>query len=71
MQHPTAKCWALHRLVYRRIKEGTLKLSQLEVQRNPLSNHKGKGVAAAVICADPGEDEEESLALPAAAITTL
>lgn len=71
VQHPTAKCWALHRLVYHRIKEGTLKLSQLEVQRNPLSNHKGKGVVAVVICADPGEDEEESPALPAAAITTL
>nr|POF23888.1 hypothetical protein CFP56_23708 [Quercus suber] len=28
------------------IKEGTLELSQQEVQRNPLPNHKGKGVAA-------------------------
>ena len=28
-------------------------------------------MAAVVICADPGEDEEENLALPAAAITTL
>ena len=55
MQHPTAECWALRRLVYRRIKEGTLELSQQEVQRNPL----------------PGEDEEENPALPAAAITTL
>ena len=27
MQHPTAKCWVLHRLVHRRIKEGTLELS--------------------------------------------
>ena len=71
MQHPTAKCWALRRLVYRRIKEGTLKLSKLEVQRNPLPNHKRKGVAAVVICANPGEDEEESPALPVAAITTL
>ena len=30
-----------------------------------------KGVVAAVICADPGENEKENLALPAAAITTL
>ena len=71
MQHPTAECWALRRLVHRRIKEGTLELSQQEVQRNPLPNHKGKGVAAVVICTDPGEDKEENLALPAAAITTL
>ena len=71
MQHPTAECWALRRLVHGRIKEGTLELTQQEVQRNPLPNHKGKGVAAVVICADPGEDEEENLALPTAAITTL
>ena len=54
-----------------RIKEGTLKLTQQEDQRNPLPNHKGKGIATVVICADPGEDEEENLALPAAAISTL
>ena len=71
VQHPTAECWALRRLVHCRIKEGTLELTQQEVQRNPLPNHKGKGVAAVVICADPGEDEAENLALPAAAITTL
>ena len=54
-----------------RIKEGTLELTQPKVQRNPLPNHKGKGVAAVVICTDPGEDEEESPALPAIAITTM
>ena len=46
-------------------------MSQQEVQRNPLLNHKGKGVATMVICADPEEDEEENPTLPAAAITTL
>ena len=46
-------------------------MSQQEVQRNPLLNHKGKGVAAVVICMDLGEDEEENPALPTAAITTL
>ena len=71
VQHPTAECWALRRLVHRKIKEGTLELTQQEVQRNPLLNHKGKGVAAVVICTDPREDEEENLALPAAVITTL
>ena len=61
----------LHKLVHRRIKESTLELTQQEFQRNPLPNHKGKGVAAVVICVDPGEDEEENLALPASVITTL
>ena len=42
IQHPIAECWALHRLVHRRIKEGTLELSQQEVQRNPLPNYKGR-----------------------------
>ena len=46
-------------------------MSQLEVQRNPLLNHKEKGVAAIVICADSDEDKEERLLLLAAAITTL
>ena len=54
-----------------RIKEGNLELSQLEVQRNPLPNHKGKGVVAVVIYVDSGEDEEERLSLPAVTITTL
>ena len=27
VQHCTAECWVLHRLVHRRIKEGTLELS--------------------------------------------
>ena len=71
IQHPTTECLALRRLVYHRIKEGTLELSQQEVQRNPLPNHKGNGVAAIVICADPGEDEEENPALLDTAITTL
>ena len=57
--------------MHRRIKEGTLELSQLEVQRNPLPNHKGKEVAAVVICVDSGEDEEERSALLAVAITIL
>ena len=71
VQHPTAECWVLRRLVHRRIKKRTLELSQQEVQRNPLPNYKGKGVAIVVICADPREDEEENPALLAANITTL
>ena len=57
--------------MHRRIKEGTLELSQQKVQRNPLPNNKGKGVVAVVICTNLGEDEEENPALPATAITTL
>ena len=57
--------------MHRRIKEGTLELSQQEVQRNPPLNHKGKGVVVVVICADTREDEEENPSLPAVAITTL
>ena len=57
--------------MHHRIKEGTLELSQQEVQRDPLPNNKGKGVAAVVICTDLEEDEEENSALPATAITTL
>ena len=54
-----------------KIKEGTLGLSQQAVQRNSLPNHKGKGVAAVVICADSREDEEENPTLPATTISTL
>ena len=71
VQHPTTKCWAFRRVMHRRIKEGTLELSQLEVERNTLSNHKEKGVVVVVICTDPGEDEKERSVLPVAAITTL
>ena len=70
VQHPTAKCWALRRPVHHRIKEETLELSQQEVQRNPLPNHKGKGVVVVVICSDPEGDKEENPALPTATITT-
>jgi len=41
------------------------------VQRNPLPNHKGKGVATVIICANSREVEEERPALPTVAITTL
>ena len=71
VQHPTTEYWALRRLVHHRIKEGTLEQTQPKVQRKPLPNHKGKSVVAIVICANLGEDEEESPALPAAVITTL
>ncbi|KAK9996679.1 hypothetical protein SO802_021365 [Lithocarpus litseifolius] len=42
VQRPTPECWAFRRLVHCKIKEGTLELTQPEVQRNSLPNHKGK-----------------------------
>ena len=39
--------------------------------KKPTPNHKGKVVAAIVICTDPREDKEERPALLAAAITSL
>ena len=71
VQHATAKCLALRRLVHNRIREGNLELSQLEVQRNPLPNNNRNGVATFVICTNSSEEEEERLALPAATMTTL
>ena len=71
VQHATAECWPLCRLVHCEIKEGTLELSQPKVQRNPLPNYKGKRVVSVVICTDLGEDEEEKPALPTTTITTL
>ena len=68
--HAIAECWALHRLFHRRIKEGTLELTLPEVQRNPLPNHKEKGVVLVVIFADLGDEEEERPSLPMGAIMT-
>ena len=44
VKHSTKDCWTLWRLFHKKLREGTLKLTQreLEVQRNPLPNHKGK-----------------------------
>ena len=39
--------------------------------KKPTPKPQREGVVAIVICVDPGEDEEENLALPTAAITTL
>ena len=45
VKHSTKDCWTLHRLFHKKLREGTLELTQkeLEMQRNPLPNHKGKG----------------------------
>ena len=60
VKHSTKDCWTLRKLFHKKLREGTLELTQKEpeVQRNPLPNHKGKGVVAVVIHGNPVEVEE-------------
>jgi len=60
VKHSTKDCWTLRRLFHKKLREGTLKLTQKEpeVQRNPLPNHEGKGVVAIVIHGNSVEVEE-------------
>ena len=59
-KHSTKDCWTLRRLFHKKLREGTLELTQKEpkVQRNLIPNHKGKGVVAIVIYRNPAEAEE-------------
>ena len=60
VKHSTKDCWTLRRLFHKKLRESTLELTQKEpeVQRNPLPNHKGKGMVAIVIHGNPAEAEE-------------
>ena len=60
VKHSTKDCWTLRRLFHKKLREGTLKLTQKEpeVQRNALPNHKGKGVVTVVIYGNPADAEE-------------
>ena len=51
VKHSTKDCWTLCRIFHKKLRDGTLELTQreLKVQRNPLHNHKGKGVVAVMI----------------------
>ena len=51
IKHSTKDCWTLQRHFHKKLREGTLELTQKEpeMQRNPLPNHKGKRVVAVVI----------------------
>ena len=51
VKHSTKDCWTLRRLFHKKLREGTLELTQKEpeMQRNPLPNHKGKGIVVVVI----------------------
>ena len=50
-KHSTIDYWTLWRLFHKKLREGTLELTQREPneQRNPLPNHKGKGVVVVII----------------------
>ena len=60
VKHSAKDCWTLCRLFHKKLRKGTLKLTQKdpEVQRNPLPNHKGKGVVVVVIHGNLVEAEE-------------
>ena len=60
VKHSTKDCWTLRRFFHKKFREGTLELTQKEpeVQRNPLPNHKGKGVVVVIIHGNPAEAEE-------------
>ena len=59
VKHFTKDCWTFRRIFHKKLREGTLELTQKKpkVQRNPLPNHKGKGVVAVVIHGNPAEAE--------------
>ena len=60
VKHSTKDYWTLRRLFHKKLREGTLELTQKEseVQRNLLPNHKGKGVVVVVIHGNLAEVEE-------------
>ena len=73
VKHSSKDCWTLRRLFHKKLREETLELTQKEpkVQRNPLPNHKGKGVVAVVIRGNPAEAEEPEGSFHPSTIRTL
>ena len=73
VKHSTKDCWTFHGLFHKKLREGTLELTQKEpeVQRNPLPNHKGKGVVAVVIHGNPTEAEESERSFHQSTVRTL
>ena len=65
--------WTLCRLLHKKLREGTLELTEkeLEVQRNPLPNHKGKRVVAVVIHGNQAEAEESKGSFHPSIVRTL
>ncbi|KAL0008472.1 hypothetical protein SO802_009974 [Lithocarpus litseifolius] len=58
---------------HKKLREGSLELTQkeLEVQRNPLPNHKGKGVVAVVIHGNPAKTAESERSFHPSTVRTL
>ena len=73
VKHSTKDCWTLRRLFHKKLRERTLELTQKEpeVQRNPLPNHKGKGVVVVVIHGNPVEAEEPEGSFHLSTVRTL
>ena len=73
VKHSTKDCWTLRRLFHKKLREGTLELTQKEseMQRNPLPNHNGKGVVAVVIHGNPAEVGESEGSFHPSIVRTL
>ena len=73
VKHSTKDFRSFRRLFHKKLKEGTLELTQKEpeVQRNPLSNHKQKGVVAVVIHGNLVEVEEPERSFHPSIVRTL
>ena len=73
VKHSIKDCWTLRRLFHKKLREGTLELTQKdpEVQRNPLPNHKGKRVVAVVIHGNLAEAEEPEGSFHPSTVKTL
>ena len=73
VKHSTKDCWTFRRLFHKKLREGTLELTQKEpkVQKNPLPNHKGKGVVAIVIHGNSAEAEESEGSFHPSTVRTL
>ena len=73
VKHSTKDCWTLRRLFHKKLREGTLELTQKDpkVQKNPLPTHKGKGVVAVVIHGNPAEAEESEGSFHPSTVRTL
>ena len=73
VKHSTKDCWTLRRLFHKKLREGTLELTQKEpkVQRNPLPNHKVKGVVAVVIHGNPAEAKKSEGSFQLSIVRTL
>ena len=73
VKYSTKDCWTFCRLFHKKLREGTLELTQKEpkLQRNPLPNHKWKGVVAVVIHGNPTEVEESEGSFHPSTVRTL